>query len=101
MSRFIIKDSEGQTLTFFEEYNQAYGFIILADRVGQWTIVDRDSGFKASTKKQIAAIHFCEEVFNQKFEGDINNFYEVSKYLSENLDIAKDIMQDAIAGYPF
>lgn len=42
-----------------------------------------------TTPRQKAAVHFCEQWLNITFEGDINNFNEVSEFLSEYLDDAK------------
>ena len=42
-----------------------------------------------TTKRQIAALHFCEEWLDIKFKGNINNFRQVSIFLSNNLENAK------------
>lgn len=42
-----------------------------------------------TTPRQKAAVHFCEQWLNVTFEGDINNFNEVSEFLSEYLEDAK------------
>ena len=42
-----------------------------------------------TTDKQKRAILFCNKVLSEKFEGDINNFREVSDYLSQHLEEAK------------
>ena len=43
-----------------------------------------------TTDKQKRAIAFCNEQCDEKFTGDINNFTEVSKYLSTHLAQAKE-----------
>ena len=43
-----------------------------------------------TTDKQKRAIAFCNEQCDEKFTGDINNFAEVSKYLSTHLVQAKE-----------
>ena len=43
-----------------------------------------------TTDKQKRAIAFCNEQCDEKFTGDINNFDEVSKYLSTHLAQAKE-----------
>ena len=52
-----------------------------------------------TTKRQKAAVHFCEEWLNISFEGDINNFNQVSNFLSIHLDYAKSNFRDAIESY--
>lgn len=41
------------------------------------------------TDKQKSAVHFCEDVLKINFEGNIENYANVSKYLSKNLYDAK------------
>ena len=43
-----------------------------------------------TTDKQKRAIAFCNEQCDEKFTGDIDNFSEVSKYLSTHLAQAKE-----------
>lgn len=53
-----------------------------------------------TTERQKAAVRFCEDILhNSPFKGDINNSSEVSQYLSDNLETAKEICADATAGY--
>lgn len=52
-----------------------------------------------TTRRQKAAVNFCESVLNITFKGDINNFDEVSEFLSEYLEQAKVIAEDAIESY--
>lgn len=52
-----------------------------------------------TTKKQKSAINFCEEVLNISFNGNINNFNEVSEFLDTYLEQAKVIAEDAIESY--
>ena len=42
-----------------------------------------------TTNKQKAAVHFCEQWLNVTFSDDINNFQQVSNFLSEYLEEAK------------
>lgn len=54
----------------------------------------------ATTPRQRAAVHFCEEwLYNVTFTGDINNFKQVSNFLSMYLDKAKEIASEAEAEY--
>ncbi len=43
-----------------------------------------------TTDKQKRAVAFCNEQCDEKFTGDIDNFAEVSKYLSTHLARAKE-----------
>lgn len=47
-----------------------------------------------TTNKQKAAVHFCEQWLNVTFEGDINNFKQVSYFLSIYLDDAKQLYDE-------
>lgn len=42
-----------------------------------------------TTKRQKEAVHFCEKWLQIKFKGDINNFKQVSNFLSKYLEDAK------------
>ena len=44
-----------------------------------------------TTSRQKAAVHFCEQWLNVTFEGDINNFRQVSNFLSIYLEKAKSL----------
>ena len=52
-----------------------------------------------TTDRQKAAVNFCEEWLNVTFEGDINDFQQVSNFLSIYLDEAKIVSEDAIESY--
>lgn len=50
-----------------------------------------------TTERQKRAVEFCESMGCDEFLGDIEDFREVSKYLSENLDHAK-VVRDELEG---
>lgn len=52
-----------------------------------------------TTDKQKAAIHFCEKWLNVTFNGDINNFQQVSNFLSEYLEEAKLTYEEIACEY--
>lgn len=52
-----------------------------------------------TTKRQKDAVHFCEEWLKVPFEGDINNFNQVSDYLSEYLEEAKQFATEISCEY--
>lgn len=52
-----------------------------------------------TTPRQKQAVLFCERCLHIKFEGDWNNFNDVSNFLSHYLDEAKSVAEDAVASY--
>ena len=52
-----------------------------------------------TTDKQKAAVHFCEQWLNITFEGNINNFQQVSYFLSIYLDEAKSLYNEVRCEY--
>ena len=51
------------------------------------------------TQRMVQAVKFCEQVLDAKFNGDIENFLDVSSFLSTYLDEAKLRMSDAAESY--
>lgn len=49
--------------------------------------------------KQEAALYFCEKWLNVTFNGDINNFQQVSNFLSEYLEEAKLTYEETACEY--
>ena len=52
-----------------------------------------------ATDRQKAAIHFCEQWLNITFEGNINNRFEVSIFLGEYLQEAKNLYDEIRCDY--
>lgn len=52
-----------------------------------------------TTNKQKAAVQFCEQWLDITFEGDIENKYQVSIFLSEYLQEAKDLYNEIRCEY--
>lgn len=52
-----------------------------------------------TTNKQKAAVHFCEQWLNVEFTGNINNFKEVSNFLSNYLEEAKSLYDEVKCEY--
>jgi hypothetical protein len=52
-----------------------------------------------TTNRQKAAVHFCEQWLDITFNGDIENRYEVSAFLSEYLQEAKDLYNELRCEY--
>ena len=51
------------------------------------------------TSTQIAAVYFCEEWLNISFKGDIEDRQQVSFFLSEYLDDAKNLYEEVACEY--
>lgn len=52
-----------------------------------------------TTNRQKAAVHFCEQWLNVTFEGNINDFQQVSYFLSIYLDEAKSLYNEVRCEY--
>lgn len=52
-----------------------------------------------TTDRQKAAIHFCEQWLDITFEGNIEDKYQVSIFLSEYLQEAKDLYNEIRCEY--
>lgn len=52
-----------------------------------------------TTDRQKAAVHFCEQWLNITFNGNIENKYEVSAFLGEYLQEAKDLYNELRCEY--
>ena len=63
------------------------------------TIKWANKHFIMTTDKQKAAVHFCEQWLNITFNGDINNFQQVSNFLSEYLEEAKNLYDEVKCEY--
>ena len=52
-----------------------------------------------TTNRQKAAVNFCEQWLNITFEGNINNRFEVSIFLEEYLQEAKNLYDEIRCDY--
>lgn len=52
-----------------------------------------------TTDRQKAAVYFCEQWLNVTFEGNIENKYQVSIFLGEYLQEAKDLYNEVRCEY--
>ena len=82
---FSVYDSYGNWLATFRDYQSAYTFIISRQRY-DWKIKQ-----KQVTECQKKAVVFIEEILDVDFEGDINNYKQVSDFLNEYLEDAKKL----------
>lgn len=52
-----------------------------------------------TTERQKSAVHFCEEWLHISFDGDINDRTQVSNFLAEYLDDAKNLYEEIRCEY--
>ena len=52
-----------------------------------------------TTKRQRTAVHFCEQWLNITFEGNIEDKYQVSIFLGEYLQDAKNLYNEVRCEY--
>lgn len=81
---FSVYDSYGNWLATFRDYQAAYTFIISRQRY-DWKIKQ-----KQVTERQKKAVVFIEKILDVDFEGDINNYRQVSDFLNKYLEDAKE-----------
>lgn len=90
MRKYVVYDTTGnpvgvsfKTIREAEEYkaiNRRFDWVVKVRQVNIW---------RESTPKQRNALTFCEKVLDIQFEGNRHDFYEVSDFLSEYLEEAK------------
>lgn len=51
------------------------------------------------TERQLAALHFCEEVLCIEYNGNLDDRYEVSTFLADCLDDAKCLYEELKCEY--
>ena len=101
MSRkYVVYDTTGnpvgvpfKTIREAEEY-KAF------NRRFDWTVRLIDINiWRESTPKQRGALTFCESVLGIQFEGNRYDFYDVSDFLSEYLEEAKQVARELTCSY--
>lgn len=95
--KYNVYDSLGNILKSFNSIKEAQSFLISNNRY-DWNIKIAKSN-KKSTERQRAAVHFCEQFLNVEFTGNINDFYQVSDFLSEYLEDAKRMYEELLCEY--
>ena len=100
MKKYIVYDTTGNPVGVpfstgedAETYKMIYG---RPDWMVRLSIIRID---RKSTERQRRAVSFVEEWCNISFEGNIDDFYEVSDFLADYLDTAKEIAEDATSAY--
>ena len=99
MKKYIIYDSTGTIVATLTTMKDALDFKHIRGN-NTWTIkVIEPLRNKQSTARQKGAVKFVEEWLNITFTGNINDFYEVSDFLSEYLDEAKQMYDEVYNEY--
>lgn len=100
--KYIIQDTEGNSVASFNSLYDAMNAKAILYQRPDWKIIRQstnDIQFRQSTARQRAAVSFCESLNFPDFTGDINNFYEVSLYLSNYLEDAKCFYEEISCEY--
>lgn len=101
MSRkYVVYDTTGnpvgipfKTIREAEEYkafNRRFDWTVRLVNINIW---------RESTPKQRGALAFCEGVLGIQFEGNRYDFYDVSDFLSEYLEEAKQVARELTCSY--
>lgn len=95
-AKYIVYDTTNRPVGVpFNSYEDAATYKIIYGRQ-DWKIVTINQSDilrqqkRVSTQRQRAAVKYCCAWLEIEFDGDINNFYDCSDFLSEYLDSAKD-----------
>ena len=99
MKKYTIYDSTGTIVATLTTMRDALDFKHIRGN-NTWIIkVIEPLGNRQSTARQKGAVKFVEEWLNITFTGNINDFYEVSDFLSEYLDEAKQMYDEVYNEY--
>ena len=99
MKKYRIYDSTGTIVATLTTMRDALDFKHIRGN-NTWTIkIIEPLRNRQSTARQKGAIKFVEEWLNITFTGNINDFYEVSDFLSEYLDEAKQMYDEVYNEY--
>ena len=99
MKKYTIYDSTGTIVATLTTMRDALDFKHIRGN-NTWTIkIIEPLRNRQSTARQKGAVKFVEEWLNITFTGNINDFYEVSDFLSEYLDEAKQMYDEVYNEY--
>ena len=99
MKKYTIYDSTGTIVATLTTMRDALDFKHIRGN-NAWTIkIIEPLKNRQSTARQKGAVKFVEEWLNITFTGNINDFYEVSDFLSEYLDEAKQMYDEVYNEY--
>ena len=101
MSRnYVVYDTTGNPVGIpFKTIREAEEYKAFNRRF-DWTVRLIDINiWRESTPKQRGALTFCEGVLGIQFEGNRYDFYDVSDFLSEYLEEAKQVARELTCSY--
>ena len=101
MSRkYVVYDTTGNPVGVpFKTIREAEEYKAINRRF-DWTVRLIDINiWRESTPKQRGALTFCEGVLGIQFEGNRYDFYDVSDFLSEYLEEAKQVARELTWSY--
>lgn len=82
---YRVIDNTGNCVATFKEYKDVATFLLIKQRP-DWRVLSYN---KKVTPRQKGAINFIENMLDITFEGDINNYQQVSNFIGLYLDEAK------------
>lgn len=92
---YVVKDSLGNTMAVFKDYKQAVTYKLAYGHSGYTIKKVVKNVHKRPTEKQLKAVHFILNIFiDLEFEGDINDYKDVSLFLDSYLEEAKRIQAE-------
>lgn len=93
---YRVLDTEGNFISKFATYNEAFGFKMLANRP-DWIIRKARTYKKKVTDKMKNTVAFIESITPYKFDGDIEEFSEVFNFIGSYLDYAKELEKELMS----
>ncbi len=87
---YVVKDSLGKYLATFPSYQEAHEFRMTNGRP-DWEVKGVYRPFRRSTDKQRRAVLWTESLVQAKFIGNLENYEDCNKYLSQYFYLAKSI----------
>ena len=94
--RYIVLDSEGHFISKFLTYNDAFAFKMLANRP-DWKISLEKEYKRKVTDKMLKTVYFIESVTPYDFNGNIEDFSDVSNFIGSYLDYAKEMKNELLS----
>lgn len=94
--RYKVLDSEGHFISKFFTYNDAFTFKMLANRP-DWKISLEKEYKRKVTDKMLKTVYFIESVTPYDFNGNIEDFSDVSNFIGSYLDYAKEMKNELLS----
>lgn len=93
---YKVLDSEGHFISKFFTYNDACAFKMLANR-SDWVISKTREYKRKVTDKMKKAVYFIESITPYDFDGNIEDFSDVSDFIGSYLDYAKEMENELLS----